>query len=100
MVAHLPDSKFKQLVSSKNLKNFPISDSDITNAKAMFGPNCNRLWGASTRQKPDRVEEEFILIPLDFYRLHKIVTLTADIMFVNGITFMVTFSRNIRLITA
>ena len=31
--------------------------------------------------------------------MQKIVTLTADSMFVNGIPFLVTFSKNIRLIT-
>ena len=35
--------------------------------------------------------------PEDFYQLHKFVTLTADVMFVNGIPFLVTFSRNILL---
>ena len=38
-------------------------------------------------------------ISKDFYQLHKYVTLTADKMFMNGIPFLVTFSRNIRLIT-
>ena len=30
-------------------------------------------------------------IPKDFYQLHKVVTLTADVMFVNGIPFLVNF---------
>ena len=30
---------------------------------------------------------------------HKSVTLTADVMFVNGIAFLITFLRNIRLVT-
>ena len=38
-------------------------------------------------------------IPRDFYRLHNFVTLAADVMFVNSITFLVTLSRNIILIT-
>ena len=32
--------------------------------------------------------------------MHKFVTLTADIMFVNGLAFFVILSRNIRLFTA
>ena len=35
----------------------------------------------------------------DFYRLHKFVTLEADVMFVNSIPFLVTLYRNTRLIT-
>ena len=39
-------------------------------------------------------------IPRDFYQLNKFVTLTADVMFVYGLPFLVTFSRNIKIITA
>ena len=39
-------------------------------------------------------------IPGDFYKMHKMVTLTADVMFVSGIPFLVTFSRNIKFRTA
>ena len=38
-------------------------------------------------------------MPRDFYCLHKFVTLATDVMFVNIIPFLVTFSRNIILIT-
>ena len=34
-----------------------------------------------------------------FYRLHKFVTLAADVMFVNSIPFLVIFSIKIRLVT-
>ena len=37
-------------------------------------------------------------ITRDFYRVHKFVTLAADVMFVKSIPFLVTFSRNIILI--
>ena len=38
-------------------------------------------------------------IPRDFYRLNKFVTLTADVMFVYGLPFLVTYSRSITYIT-
>ena len=52
------------------------------------------------RKKTERVDLEYLKIPMDFYELHKFVTLTADVMFVNGISFFITFSRDIRLISA
>ena len=52
-----------------------------------------------TRQKLERVDPEYIGIPRDFYELHKFVILTADVMFVNGIAFLTTLSRDIRLFT-
>ena len=38
-------------------------------------------------------------IPRDFYRLNKFVTLTADVIFVCGIPFLVTYSRSIKFTT-
>ena len=38
-------------------------------------------------------------IPDDVYRLYRFVTLTADVMFVNGVSFLITLSRRIKLYT-
>ena len=57
------------------------------------------MKGGTVRQKHDRVDPEFTQIPKDFYELHHFVTLTADVMFVNCIPFLVTRSRDIRLNT-
>ena len=51
------------------------------------------------RRRPKRVATEIVVIPRDFVRLHKFVMLTADIMFVNGIPYLLTRSRGIQLIT-
>ena len=79
-------------MSGSSLKNFPVEVKDVSNSYAIFGANCNRLRGESNRQKPKMVKEEYMKIPKDFYQLHKFITLTLDIMFVNGIPFLVTLS--------
>ena len=66
---------------------------------SFFGSNHNRLRGVSTGKPPKRVKEEYLKIPKFFHEVHKCVTLTADVTFVNGISFLVTFSRNIILFT-
>ena len=38
-------------------------------------------------------------IPRDFVQLHKYVTLVADVMFVNGLPFLVTSSQGLSLVT-
>ena len=100
MVAHLPDEKFKDMVSHKSLSNCRVKVDDITNACAIFGPNRSILKGATVRQKPDKVDTEYTQIPRDCYELHKFVTLAADVVFVNDVQFLVTLSRDIRLFTA
>ena len=43
---------------------------------------------------------KYIHIPIYFYTLHKFVTLTAYVMFVNGVDFMNTLSSKIRMFTS
>ena len=95
-VANPPDSKFKLMVNSPTLKNCPVTVQDITNSGAIFGPDLPGLQGRSTRQKPKKVVPEYMGIPRAIYERYKYVTLTADVMFVNGIAFLVSLSRGIR----
>ena len=99
-IAHPTDESFKQMVSGKTLDNCSIVASDVTNARSIFGPNRPRLRGKTVRQRPERVETEYLGIPRDFYRLHHFVTLTADVMFVNDLAFFTTLGRDIRFGTA
>ena len=81
------------------MKNFPVTVNDVTNSRAIFGPDLPGLAGRSTRQKPKRVVPEYMGIPWELYERHKYVTLTVDVMFVNGIAFLVSLSRGIRIHT-
>ena len=92
MVGHPPDEKFKQLVRSQSLKNCLAKVNDITNARTIFGPYLPGLGGRTTIQKPGRVEPVYIGIPRELNERQKNVNLTADVMFVNGLAFLVTFS--------
>ena len=71
---------------------------DINNANPIFGPDLANLRGKMTRTKPERVRVKIVQIPQDFVQLHKYVTLVADVMFVNGLPFLVTSSRGLSLI--
>ena len=73
---------------------------DGSNSLAVYGPNRPILRGAKTRENPDRVTEGRIEIPRDFYRLHKFVTLSADLVLVGGLPFLIASSRHIKLATA
>ena len=98
---HHTDETFTRMVSSDGFRNSPITVQDISHMRRLFGPkSLAELRGRSTRVTPDRVENEIISIPRDYYELHKFVTLCADVMFVNGVAFLSTFSRDIRFFTA
>ena len=71
----------------------------MNNADVIFGTDLSGVWGRAVRTKPERVETDSVAIPRDFYELNRFITLTADVMFVNGIAFMTTLSRKVRLTT-
>ena len=83
----------------KDLKNNPVSHENMSHAKAIFGPNISGLKGRATRKRPHRVVRGRCKISRDFYLLNKFVTLTADVMFVCGIPFLVTLSDVIKYTT-
>ena len=58
------------------------------------------MRGKTVRVKPERVEAEYVEIPRDFYRLHQFVTFVGDVMFVNGMPFLLTLSRTLSFGTA
>jgi hypothetical protein len=90
---------FEGMVRGKLLDDCPIDVVDLCNAHTIFGPDLAGIRGSTVRRRPERVTTDIVAIPRDFVRLHKFVVLTADIMFVNGIPFLLTRSRGIQLIT-
>ena len=55
--------------------------------------------GKSVRRRPAAVRPEYVNIPRSLFERIRNVTLAADVMFVNGLPFFVTLSRDIKLIT-
>ena len=43
---------------------------------------------------------DYIQIPRDLVQMNKYVTLTADVMFINNLAFVITYGKRISLITA
>ena len=98
-MGHPPDTKFKQLINSDSIKNCKVTAQDISNSRVIFGPDLPGLQWRTNRKKPTRVVPVYMGIPRAIYERYKDLVLTADVMFVNGIAFLVTLSRGIRLYT-
>ena len=82
-----------------SLKECPVRPEHITNAAHAFGPLIAGLEGKTTRRASAWVRVAGTSVPDDFHHLHRFVTLTADVMFVNGVSFLITLSRRIKLYT-
>jgi hypothetical protein len=90
---------FKNMVSSNMIKNCPINPSDVTNAKKIFGPDLATLKGKTVLQTPPLVMMDYVQIPQEIVSLNRNVNLMINIMFVNGLPFMVSISWKINFTT-
>jgi hypothetical protein len=64
-------------------------------ALKIWGKNVMALKGKTTQTKPDPVARDFVKVPVELLKLHKEVYITADLLFVNKISFFLTLSHKI-----
>lgn len=88
---------FLKVIDNKLLPNCPITKQDVIAAEDIFGP---ALKGKTTRRRPDAVQVNLVDIPHDIVARYREVVLAVDIMYVNGVMFFMTVSRNIKFGTA
>ena len=98
MLGHPSWCVFKHMVHARLIANCPITPNDIYTAYAIFGKNLVGIKGKTVWRQPERVVTDYVQIPRDFFALHKFVTLTADVMFVNRLAFMITFGKGVELV--
>jgi hypothetical protein len=87
------------MVREKLLANCPVTVQDVNNAHHIYGQDLANIRGKTTRRKLEYVQVDYVQIPRDSVKMHKYVTLADDLMFVNGLPFLVTSSRGISLVT-
>jgi hypothetical protein len=99
LVGYPSPKDFKHMVSSNMIKNRPVTYINITNANKIFGPDLATLKGKTVRITPPPVMIDYVQIPKEIMSLSRNVILAIDIMFVNGLPFMVSISRKIKFTT-
>jgi hypothetical protein len=99
MIGHPTDCKFLGMVHAKMITDCPITEQAIKNAHTIFGPNLAGVKGRMVRRPPDAVKTDYVQILWQLLDMHRLVTLTVDVMFVNGIPFLVSVARCLNLVT-
>ncbi len=84
---------FMWILRSNQTKDCPVTVEDVMVAYKIWGPSVAALKGKTVRKKPEPVKTDIVSIPKEICELHKEVTLTIDIFFMNKILFFVTLSR-------
>jgi hypothetical protein len=99
MLASPSEQDFQGLVQSHMLLECPVTHEDVKNTHTIFGPNLANIRGKTVQKKPERVITNNVEIPRNLITSNANIHLMADIMFMNGIPFLVLVSRNLNLIT-
>ncbi len=95
MIGNPSKGDYKGLVSRNMISNCPIAPVDITNARAIFGPDLASVHGKTVRKTP--AVEDHVAVPHALVERNKVVMMAAD--FIDGMAFLVTLSRNIKFVT-
>ena len=68
---------------------------DAVTTNKLWGKSPASLKGKTTRHKPEHVTTNMVEVPKEIRELHRIVTISFDIFFINKIPFFLTLSRKI-----
>jgi hypothetical protein len=75
------------MVSNHLVANCPVNNTNITNACQIFGPDLASIQGKTVCWTPEPVVENYVAVPQSLMEQIKIVTLAADVFFVDGTAF-------------
>ena len=81
------------------IPNCPVTLDDIKNSNTIFVPNVLSLKVKMVRWQPKSVVSNYINILKEILQLHKTVLVVAYIMFVNGMTFLVSIYIYVKFTT-
>ncbi len=100
MLRNLSEKYYQGLVSGNLINNCPISSSNVSNARTIFGPDLASVWGKTVRKKPAPVVTDYVAVPHTLVEANKVITLVAEVFFVDGTAFLLTIGRRLKFVTA
>ena len=90
----IPTGKnFNNMVSTNRISNCLISMADMINSGIIYGTSMESIKGNSTRIKPRPVINNDINTPIDIYKNNSNIELCIDVIYINGIAFLVYIDR-------
>ena len=92
--------RFEKILSENSIINCPVTVSDAKRVLTIYGPEVAVIKGRSTKQKPSVVPIfKPISLPSYILKYHRVIQLAADFFYVQGLVFLLTKSRKIKLLT-
>jgi hypothetical protein len=94
IIMHSGTCKFMD-VSINHIRNCPINKQHIQMAEIIFGPNLGSLKGKTTYHAPPHVAGHITPVLHDILATHHHIHLTVDIIYINKLPFLITYSRSL-----
>ena len=89
--------EFFRLIQKRYINNCPVTVDDAKLAIHIFGPSRAMIKGKTTSKRSSRIKvQDRIDIPLSIKERHRDVTLGMDFLYINGIMFLHSISRQFK----
>ena len=85
----------KRAILTNQIQNCPVTDKDCDVAIQIYSKDIASLKGKSTRGKPTLGVDDVVPIQRRLLYLHKNVHLFLDIMYINGLPFLMSISKHL-----
>ncbi len=99
MMGNPSEADYKDMVSHNLILNCSVTSSNITNEKAIFGPDLSSVRGKTVQRTPAPVVADYVAVLRELVQANKRMTLAADVFFVDGTAFLLTVSRRIKFVS-
>ena len=87
---------FKALLRMNIIKNCPVTTEHVDRANDIYGLPIAALKGKATRSKSAIMSKDIIEIPEEIYMKNHKLQLCIDIVYINGMTFLVSIDKEIK----
>ena len=87
---------YKTAIKNNLVKNYPIAVGDVDRASDIYGEPTPILQGKMVRKTPEVIRSERVSLPDEIRKRHSNTNLSVEILYVNGIPFLLCKSCGIK----
>ena len=98
-IGHPSEAYYNDMICSNMISHCPVTPADIDTANKIFVCDISSLKVKTVRRQPSTVVSEYVEIPRKIKHMNRRMTVSAGVMFVSGITFLVSVYRGLKSTT-
>ena len=98
-ILNITTKEMLSVIDNNHIPNCPVTRDDVRVAEVIHGPSLVGLKGKTVRRPEEHVRVAIKSLPQHITDKYMEVSLSADIMFVNGVRFFMTIARHLQFAT-